>query len=54
MGIYYGAGKGFETKLKVSENELKRYLESWDHDEDFLDFLFLNVMAQKMNMSFGV
>ena len=52
MGIYYGeqSGKGFKTKLKVSEEELEKYLETWD----FLDFLFLNAMTQKMNMSFGV
>ena len=31
MGIYYReqSGKGFEAKLKVSEEELVKYLESW-------------------------
>ena len=31
MGIYYGeqSGKGFKAKLKVSEKELVKYLESW-------------------------
>ena len=31
MGIYYGeqSGKGFKAKLKVSEEELEKYLESW-------------------------
>ena len=31
MGIYYGeqSGKGFKAKLKVSEVELEKYLESW-------------------------
>ena len=30
MGIYYGeqSGKGFKVKLKVSEEELEKYLES--------------------------
>ena len=42
MGIYYGeqSGKGFKTKLKVSEEELEKYLESWDRDEDLLGFSF--------------
>ena len=43
MGIYCGeqSGKGFKTKLKVSEEELEKYLETWDRDEElFLDFLF--------------
>ena len=36
MGIYYGeqSGKGFKVKLKVSEEELKKYLKFWDRDED--------------------
>ena len=56
MGIYYGeqSGKGFKTKLKMSEEELEKYLEAWDHDEELLGFSFLNAMTQKMNMSFGV
>ena len=31
MGIYYGkqSGKGLKAKLKVSEEELEKYLESW-------------------------
>ena len=31
MGIYYGeqSEKGFKAKLKVSEEELEIYLESW-------------------------
>ena len=31
MGIYYReqTGKGFKAKLKVSEEELVKYLESW-------------------------
>ena len=42
MGIYYGeqSGKGFKTKLKVSEEELEKYLETWDHDEELLGFSF--------------
>ena len=42
MGIYYGerSGKGFKAKLKVSEEELEKYLESWDHDEDLLGVSF--------------
>ena len=42
MGIYYGeqSGKGFKTKLKVSEEELEKYLETWDRDEDLLGFSF--------------
>ena len=56
MGIYYGeqSGKGFKTKLKVSEEELEKYLETWDRDEELLGFSFLNAITQKMNMSFGV
>ena len=43
MGIYYReqSGKGFKTKLKVSEEELEKYLETWDRDEDLLGFSFL-------------
>ena len=42
MGIYYGeqSGKGFKMKLKVSEEELEKYLETWDHHEDLLGFSF--------------
>ena len=42
MGIYYGeqSGKGFKTKLKVSEEELEKYLETWDRDKDLLGFSF--------------
>ena len=31
MGIYYGeqSGKGLKAKLKVSEDQLEKYLESW-------------------------
>ena len=31
MSIYYGeqSGKGFKAKLKVNEEELVKYLESW-------------------------
>ena len=31
MGIYYRkqSGKGFKAKLKVSEEELVKYLETW-------------------------
>ena len=38
MGIYYGeqSGKGFKAKLKVSVEELEKYLESWDDEEDLL------------------
>ena len=56
MGIYYReqSGKGFKAKLKVTEEELEKYLESWDVMKTFLEFLFSNVMPQKMNMSFGV
>ena len=38
MGIYYGeqSRKGFKAKLKVSEEELEKYLESWDDEEDLL------------------
>ena len=38
MGIYYGeqSGKGFKAKLKVSLEELEKYLESWDDKEDLL------------------
>ena len=36
MGIYHGeqSGKGFKAKLKVSEEELEKYRESWDCDKD--------------------
>ena len=36
MGIYYGeqSGKGFKVKLRVSEEELEKYLEFWDDEED--------------------
>ena len=56
MGIYYGeqSGKGFKAKLKVTEEELEKYPESWDRDKDLFGVSFSNVMAQKMNMSFGV
>ena len=42
MGIYYEeqSGKGFKAKLKVSEEELEKYLESWDRDEDILGVPF--------------
>ena len=42
MGIYYGeqSGKGFKAKLAVTEEEMERYLESWDRDEDLLGFSF--------------
>ena len=42
MGIYYGeqSRKRFKVKLKVSEEELEKYQESWDHDEDLLGFSF--------------
>ena len=42
MGIYYGeqSGKGFKLKLAVTEEEMERYLESWDRDEDLLGFSF--------------
>ena len=42
MGIYYEeqSGKGFKTKLKVSEEELEKYLETSDHDEGLLGFSF--------------
>ena len=38
MGIYYGeqSGKGFKAKFKVNEEELEKYLESWDDEEDLL------------------
>ena len=56
MGIYYGgqSGKGFKTKLKVSEEELEKYLEKWDRDEDLLGFSFFECYGMEMNMSFGV
>ena len=56
MGIYYGeqSGKGFKARLAVTEEEMERYLESWDCDEDLLGFFFSNVMVQTMNISFGV
>ena len=42
MGIYYGeqSGKVFKTMLKVSEEELEKYLQTWDHDEELLGFCF--------------
>ena len=42
MGIYYEeqSGKGFKAKLAVTEEELEKYLESWDHEEDLLEFSF--------------
>ena len=42
MGIYYGeqSGKGFKAKLVVTEEELEKHLESWDRDEDPLEFSF--------------
>ena len=51
MGMYYGeqSGKGFEAfkSLRVCEEELEKYLESWDRDEDLLGFSF---MVQRMNV----
>ena len=43
MGIYYGeqSGKGFKAKLKVSEEELEKYRESWDLEKDLLGVSFL-------------
>ena len=43
MGIYYGeqSGKGFKTKSKVSEEELEKYLETWDRDEELLASSFI-------------
>ena len=38
--LWRTAAKGFKTKLKVSEEELEMYLETWDHDEDLLGFSF--------------
>ena len=40
-------------KLKFSLTFCEKCPESWDHDKDLLG-IFLNVMAQRMNMSFGV
>ena len=42
MGIYYGeqSGKDFKAKLKVSEEELEKYLESWDDEENLLQVSF--------------
>ena len=44
MGIYYKmgeqSGKGFKTKLKMSEEELEKYLETWDHDLGSWIFFF--------------
>ena len=42
MGIYYGeqSGEGFKAKLKVREEEMEKYLESWDHDKDLLGLSF--------------
>ena len=56
MEIHYSeqSGKGFKAKLKVREEELEKYLESWYHDEDLLGFLFTNVIVQMTNMLFGV
>ena len=44
MGIYYGeqSGKGVKARLMVSEEELEKYLESWDRDDDLLGFSFFN------------
>ena len=55
MGIYYGeqSGKGFKAKLKVSEEEMEKYLESWDQ-EDLLRVSFFKCYVSEMNMSFGV
>ena len=33
-------GKVSKTKLKVSEEELEKYLETWDRDEELLGFSF--------------
>ena len=46
MGIYYGeqSEKGFKTKLKVSEEELEKYLETWDHDKELLGFSFFRML----------
>ena len=44
MRIYYGeqSGKGFRMKLKMSEEALEKYLESWDRGKELLGFsLFL-------------
>ena len=56
MGIYYEeqSGKGFKAKLKVSEEELEKYLEFWGRDEDLSGVCFSNVLAHKINMSFSV
>ena len=42
MGIYYGgqSGKSFKAKLKVTEEDLEKYLESWDHDGDLFGISF--------------
>ena len=42
MGIYYGeqSGKGFKAKLAVTEEELEKSLESWDREEDLIEFSF--------------
>ena len=42
MGNYSGEeyGKRFKAKLKVSEEELEKYLESWDRGEVLLLFSF--------------
>ena len=42
MRIYYSeqSGKGFKVKLKVREEGLEKYLESWNHDKDLLGFSF--------------
>ena len=44
MGIYYGeqSGKGFKAKFKVNEEELEKYLESWDDEEDLLQVSIFN------------
>ena len=42
MGIYYGEqyAKGLKVRLAVTEEELEKYLESWDRDKDLLGFSF--------------
>ena len=55
MGIYYGeqSGKGSKAKLKVSEEEFEKYLESWDRHEILLRFSFYKCYGTE-NMSFDV
>ena len=55
MGIYYReqSGKGFKARLVLSEEELEKYLESWDCDDDLLGFSFLKCYGTE-DMSFGV